>query len=338
MSSIAALPGLRIGHASNAALKSGVTVFLPDEPAVAAVHVAGGAPASRETDLLRPENTVERVDAIVFSGGSVFGLAAADGAMEWLAERGRGFVAGSVRVPIVVGASLFDLTNGGDKSKLVPNSARSTYHALGLVACRAADDAVAIGSVGAATGATTADLKGGFGAADMVLDDGARVAAFAAVNAVGRVTLGDTPYFRAAPYERDGEFGGLGLPSPLPADADAVVTKRLGQPQTNTTLAVIATDRALTRAEAKRMAIAAHDGLALAIFPAHTPFDGDAVFVLATGTSGEDSGGPDGLTALCAAATTTLARAIARGVYSAVAAPGDPVPTWRRRYGAAQRP
>ncbi len=331
-------PGLKVGHATNAKLKSGATAFLPDAPAVAAVHVAGAAPASRETDLLRPENTVERVDAVVFSGGSVFGLAAADGAAEWLAERGRGFVAGSVRVPIVVGASLFDLTNGGDKSILVPSSARSAYHALGLAACHAADDAVAMGSVGAATGATTADLKGGFGAAETMLDDGSRVTAFAAVNAVGRVTLGDTPHFRAAPYEKDGEFGGLGLPSPLPAEADAVVTKSLGEPQTNTTLAVIATDRALTRAEAKGVAIAAHDGLALAIFPAHTPFDGDAVFVLATGTSGADSGGPDGLTALCAAATTTLARAVARGVYAAVAAPGDPVPTWRRRYGAAPRP
>ncbi len=330
-------PGLTIGHATDTKLKSGVTVFLPDAPAVAAVHVAGGAPASRETDLLTPGNLVERVDAIVLSGGSAFGLAAADGVMEWLAARGRGFAVGPTHVPIVPASSLFDLTNGGDKSGIAPGAAHATYHALGLAACEAADSEVAIGSVGAGTGATTADLKGGFGAAETVLADGVRVAAFAAVNAVGRATLGETPYFRAAPFEKDEEFGGLGLPSPLPADADAIVTKRAAEPQANTTLAVIATDCALSRDEAKRLAIAGHDGLALAIFPAHTPFDGDTVFALSTGTGGSATGDPVRLTELCAAAAATLARAVARGVHAAVAAPGDPVPTWRRRYGADTR-
>ncbi len=326
-----AFPGLRIGHASDDALKSGVTVLLPDEPAVAAVHVAGGAPATRETDLLSPGNTVDRVDAVVLSGGSAFGLAAADGVMEWLAERGRGFRVGSVRVPIVPAASLFDLINGGDKSLLASTSARSVYHALGRAACDAANENVTIGSVGAGAGATTADLKGGFGAAETALPGGPQVAAFAAVNAVGRVTLGGTPHFRAAPFERDAEFGGLGVPSPLPADAGAVVIKQAAEPQASTTLAVIATDCALTRSEAKRLAIAAHDGIALSIFPAHTPFDGDLVFVLAVG--GERiSDGPAGMMALSAAAATTLARAVARAVHAADSAPGDRVPTWRERY------
>ena len=326
------LPGLRIGHASDDALKSGVTVLIADEPAIAAVHVAGGAPASRETDLLRPGNLVESVDAIVLTGGSAFGLAAADGAMEWLAAHGRGFAVSGTRVPIVPAAALFDLANGGDKARTKSTSARSTYHALAHAACDAAGDDAAEGSVGAGTGATTADLKGGFGAAGTVLADGTRVAAFAAANSVGSVTLGSTPYFRAAPFEHDGEFGGLGLPSPLPPDADAVVTKRPVEAGANTTLAVVATDCTLTRAEARRLAMVAHDGMALAIFPAHTPFDGDTVFTLATGRR-QGSRTPQDLMALCAAATTTLARAIARAVYAAEPAPGDRLPTWRERYG-----
>ncbi len=309
-------------------MKSGVTVFLPDEPAVAAVHVAGGAPASRETELLRPENTVERIDAIVLSGGSAFGLAAADGAMDWLAARGRGFAVGPVRVPIVPAASLFDLTNGGAK----PKDLASAYRALGSAACDAAKESAAAGSVGAGAGATTADLKGGFGMAETVLADGSRVASFVAVNAVGRVTLGATPHFRAAPYERNAEFGGLGLPATLPADAADVVTKRPIEPNASTTIAVVATDCALARAEAKRLAMAAHDGIALAVFPAHTPFDGDTVFALATGAR-QVTGGRLALAALCVAATETLARAIACAVHAATPASGDRKPTWRERYG-----
>jgi L-aminopeptidase/D-esterase-like protein len=235
-------------------------------------------------------------------------------------------------VPIVPAASLFDLANGGDKSRLASTTARSLYHALGHAACEAAGESVASGSVGAGVGATTADLKGGFGAAETVLADGACVAAFVAVNAVGRVTLGSTPHFRAAPYERDAEFGGLGLPSPLPPDADGVVVKETAESAASTTLAVVSTDCALTRVEAKRLAISAHDGIALAVFPAHTPFDGDTVFVLATGGEG-DAGGPRSLLALAAAATTTLARAIAAAVYAAEAARCDRLPTWRERYG-----
>jgi L-aminopeptidase/D-esterase-like protein len=320
-------PGLSIGHATDTALKSGVTVFLPDAPAIAAVHVAGGAPASREAAALSPENSVERVDAIVLTGGSAFGLAAADGAMDWLAAHGRGFAVGPVRVPIVAAAALFDLLNGGEK----PADLATAYRTLARTACEAAGSEVAIGSVGAGTGATTADLKGGFGAAETVLPDGSRVAAFVAVNAVGRVTLGTTPHFRAAPFEREAEFGGLGFPAVLPPDAGAVVTKRPMEPAANTTIALIATDCALSRAEAKRLAITAHDGIALGVFPAHTPFDGDTVFALATGTRAF-SGGVQALGPLSAAAPATLARAIARAVFAATPAPNDRFPTWRERY------
>lgn len=333
------LPGLRIGHAGDAGAKTGVTVFLPDEPAVAAVHVSGGAPASRETDVLRAGNLVGRVDALVLSGGSAFGLATADGVMDWLATHGRGFQVGAIRVPIVPAASLFDLANGGDKTSLAPGTAWSLYRALGKSACEAAfNDVVGVvdvGAVGAGTGATTADLKGGFGWAGADLSGGGRVAAFVAVNAVGRVTLGSTPHFRAAPFEIGDEFGGLGLPSPLAPDAASVVTKIRAEPAANTTLAVVATDISLTRDQAERLAIAAHDGLALSIFPAHTPFDGDTVFALSTGKR-PLADGSRGLLTLCAAATTCLARAIARAVYAATPAPGDRVPTWRERYGRTQ--
>jgi L-aminopeptidase/D-esterase-like protein len=327
------LPGLLVGHATHAGLRSGVTVLLPQRPAVAAVHVAGGAPASRETELLRPGNLVQRVDAIVLSGGSAFGLAAADGVMAWLKARGRGFPVGDIRVPIVPGASLFDLANGGDKSVL---GNPSVYAALGGVACDAAAEDVPLGSVGAGTGATTAALKGGFGMAEAVLADGTRLVAFAAVNALGSATFGSSPHFRAAPFERDGEFGGLGLPSPLPPDAADVVIKTPAQAGESTTLAVVSTDCDLSRDEALRLAVAAHDGIALAIYPAHTLFDGDTVFVLATGERTLPDR-PKSLVELTAVAAATLARAIARGVHAAEPAPGDRVPTWRQRLAEHRR-
>lgn len=327
-----ALPGLKVGHASDERLKSGVTVFLPDAPVVAAVHISGGAPASRETDLLSPGNSVEHVNAIVLSGGSAFGLASADGVMAWLAERKRGFQVGDFHVPIVPAAALFDLSNGGDKSAFPAGAAASLYGALGRAACEAAEAEASVGTVGAGTGATTADLKGGFGAATSTLTDGGRVAAYVAVNAVGRVTLGTSRHFRAAAFEIGSEFGGLGLPASLPADAAQPVTKRSPSPHANTTLAVIATDVPLTGSAAKRVAITAHDGIALAIFPAHTPFDGDTIFALTTARQ-PASFNRALLAEVCAAATTTLARAISRAVYSAEAAPNDRFPTWQVRYG-----
>lgn len=331
------LPGLRIGHATDPVLKSGVTVFLPDAPAIAAAHIAGGAPASRETDLLRPGNSVERVDAIVLAGGSAFGLSAADGVMHWLAARRRGFAVGDIRVPIVPAACLFDLANGGDKSP-VTAAGEPIYALLGAAACEAAATSTGLGSIGVGTGAATADLKGGFGAAATKLADGTAVAAFVAVNPVGRVTLGECANFRAAPFEIGAEFGGLGLPSPLPDDAADIVVKSSARARSSTTLAVVVTDCDLTRAAAKRLAVAAHDGIALAIYPAHTPLDGDTVFVLATGARQLSVAGPIGLMSLGAAATAALARAVALAVYAAAWAPGDRLPTWQERHGRRPKP
>jgi len=315
--------GLSVGHADDARLKSGVTVVLCDEPAVASGHVMGGAPGTRDSDMLAPEQTVGAVDAVVLSGGSAFGLESASGVMAGLVEAGRGLAIGPARVPIVPAAILFDLLNGGDKDW----GTASPYPALGRAALNAASRAFALGSVGAGTGATTVNLKGGLGSASMSLDSGITVAALVAVNALGQATIGDGPHFWAAPFERGGEFGGLGPPPAYPAEATALNFK--GQVErASTTIAVVATDARLSKAEAKRLAVMAHDGFARALWPSHTPMDGDMVFALATGraTAAAD------MIAIGAAGAACMARAIARGIYAATPAPGDLLPTWHEKF------
>lgn len=318
--------GLRVGNAEDRLLKSGSTVVVCDTPASASAQVLGGAPGTRETDLLEPHNSVQAVDAVFLSGGSAFGLDAGSGVHAALREDGRGFEVGPVRVPIVPGAILFDLLNGGAKEwgRYPP------YRDLGYEATRAASLDFALGSHGAGTGALTAGLKGGLGSASATLGGGTTVGALVAVNALGSVTFGSSRHFRAAQHEIGDEFGGLGLPRSLPADSAEIVTKmNLGQPRdANTTIAVIATDAVLAKSECKRLAVAAHDGFARAIWPSHTPLDGDIVFSLATGRSGR---APDaaGFVELCAAASAVMARAIARGVYLARPEPGDVMPCFR---------
>ena len=319
--------GLRVGHAEDAALRSGVSVVVFDAPAVAAVDVRGGAPGARETDLLALENTVERVDALVLSGGSAFGLDAAGGAMAALRAMGRGFAVGDARVPIVPAAILFDLTNGGDKDW----GLHAPYRDLGLAATQAAGAPAALGSVGAGVGARLGTgLRGGLGQASAVDPvTGATVGALVAVNALGAATVGDGPHFWAAPFERDAEFGGLGWPDRF---ADAPPAAR--GPGESTTLAVVATDAALTGPQAKRLAVMAQDGLARALRPAHTPLDGDLVFAAATGP-GPTVTDVAALSALGALAADTLARAVARGVWAAASSAGmdGMPPAWRDRFG-----
>jgi len=318
--SISDVPGLSVGQASDATLKSGVSVIVGDQPMVAGVHVMGGAPGTRETDLLRPDATVGEVDALVLSGGSAFGLAAASGVADALAADGRGFLAAGYNVPIVPAAILFDLANGGEKEW-----ADNPYPALGRAAYDACGSEMALGSVGAGTGANVAGLKGGLGSASALLPSGGVVGALVGVNALGQVTVGDGPHFWAAPWEEAGEFGGLGVAT----DVSASVRTKLGD-TVNTTIAVVATDLALTKAEATRMAIAAHDGMARAIVPSHTPMDGDLVFACATGGRKPDE---RDLGFLGHVAATCLARAIARGIYHATPADGDPYPTWAEKFG-----
>ena len=321
------IAGVRVGHADDAALASGVTAILFDQPAVAAIDIRGGGPGVREDALLDPVNTVERIDGIALSGGSAFGLEAASGIQAWLAERGRGFAVRDALIPIVPGAIMFDLLNGGNKAwgRYAP------YRELGY----AADTTFALGSVGAGLGATTANLQGGLGSASATTPGGIKVAAIAVVNAVGSVTVGDGPWFWAAPYETDGEFGSRGLPASFTPEMLAMRIK--GGPAAsaseNTTITLIVTDAILTKAQAKRLAMMAQTGMARAIYPVHLPLDGDIVFAAATCAKPIEP--LVALSELGMVAANVLARAIARGVYHARRLPFDgALPSWQDRFGS----
>jgi L-aminopeptidase/D-esterase-like protein len=325
------IAGVRVGHADDAALASGVTAVIFDSPAVAAIDVRGGGPGTREGSLLDLANTVERIDAVALAGGSAFGLEAGGGVQAWLAEQGRGFAVRGAIIPIVPGAIIFDLLNGGDKAwgRFAP------YRELGYAAAKAADVDFAIGSVGAGLGATTANFKGGLGSASAATQAGVRVAALAVVNAVGSVTVGDGPWFWAAPFEIGNEYGGRGLP---PSFTPTMLEMRLkgGAAATaveNTTLAVVVTDAILTKPQAKRLAMIAQTGFARAIYPVHAPLDGDVVFAAATCEKPIDP--LVGLTELGMVAANVVARAIARGVYAATSLPfPGALPAWKDRFGA----
>jgi L-aminopeptidase/D-esterase-like protein len=323
------IAGVRVGHAENADIASGVTAVIFDQPAVTSADVRGGGPGIRDGALLELANTVERVDAIALSGGSAFGLEAGGGVQAWLAEHGRGFPVGDALIPIVPGAVMFDMLNGGNKKwgRFPP------YRDLGYEAAAAAATKFQLGSVGAGLGATTANFKGGIGSASAVTPDGVRVAAIASVNAVGSVTVGNGPWFWAAPFETDNEFGGRGLPPTFSADMLAMRLK--GAPATtaieNTTLAIVVTDAILTKPQAKRLAMIAHTGFARAIYPVHAPLDGDIVFAAATCAKPIDP--LIGLTELGAIAANVVARAIARGVYEAKALPfAGALPAWKDKF------
>lgn len=316
--------GITVGNAFDAQVRTGVSVVLPTPRAVAAVDVRGGGPGSRETDALDPTNLVQEVDAIVLSGGSVYGLDAASGVVGWLGARGRGFAfASSNKVaPIVPAAILFDLTNGGDKEW----GEASPYTQLGAQAVAAAHETFKLGNVGAGYGAQAGTLKGGLGSASVVTDEGLQVGALIAVNPFGSVVLPGTKNFWAAPFELSAEFGGAGWPSQMPTPTDDFfhgtkaegAGKELISPGTNTTIGVIAVNAKLTQVECKRVAMMAHDGLARAIRPIHTPVDGDILYVISTGAMEvPDASRPLAIAHLGSLAADCVARAVARGVYEA---------------------
>jgi L-aminopeptidase/D-esterase-like protein len=298
-----------------------------DQPAVASIAILGGAPGVRDAALLEPEMTVERVNALVLSGGSAFGLDAMGGVQSVLRQQGRGFQIGSVTVPIVPGAILFDLLNGGDKDW----GERPPYWDLGRAAALAASAGSELGTAGAGFGATTANLKGGLGSASATTASGFVVGALVAANSLGQGTIGAGPHFWAAPYERGDEFGRLGWPAPLPADTLAMRVK--GDLPANTTIAIVATDAELTKAQAKRLAVMAHDGMARALRPAHAALDGDLVFAGATARAAQAPTMRD-LTEIGLCAADCLARAIARAIYEASALPfAGALPAWRGVFG-----
>jgi L-aminopeptidase/D-esterase-like protein len=323
------VPGLLVGNAQDDVIKTGATVVTADQPFTASVHIMGGAPGTRETDLLAPDKLVPAVDAIFLSGGSAFGLDAGSGVMDGLRKVGRGFPVGAMTVPLVPGAILFDLINGGDKAWN-----ENPYCALGRAAFDAAGVDFELGSHGAGTGATAAMQKGGLWSASVELADGTIVGALVAANPIGSVTTPGSQTFWAAPYEVGDEFGGLGVNpasnlGDLPASEKAAAMTLSAQP-TNTTIAVVATNAVLTKAQCQRVAVAAHDGMARAIVPSHTPYDGDLVFALSTGRA-DEAVDDAALLAIGHAAAVCLSRAIARGIYHATPADNDLLPCWSQQ-------
>ncbi len=309
--------GLAVGQAEDAQVRTGVTVILAEAASAAAVDVRGGAPGTHDTEALDPLSLAGGVDAVVLSGGSAFGLDAASGVQSVLRARGRGFsiAPGAPPVPIVSGAILFDLANGGNKDwgEIPP------YRALARAACETAGAAFALGNAGAGFGAVAGAYKGGLGSASWVDDDGITVGAIVAVNAVGSPLIPGTDVFWAFPFEQDGEFGGRFLKERLPPMRLGLAPDMKGRvlAQANTTIALVATDADLTRIELKRMAIMAADGFARALRPVHTPFDGDLVYALSTARKAIAEPRPRAVMRLGAIAADCLARAIARGVYEA---------------------
>lgn len=311
---IADVPGVKVGQSEDARVRTGVTVILPDAPAIVAGDIRGGGPGTRESDLLDPSTLVDRADAIVLAGGSSYGLGAADGVAAFLGANGRGFrlmeVPGVPPSPIVPAAILYDLANGGDKNW----GERPPYYELGLRAAGAASRRVTQGRAGAGLGARAGAEAGGIGSVSYDAGDGLMIGAIMAVNSFGSVRAPGGRAFWAAPFEIDREFGALGAPAAgaahdLPADT------KLAAPRANTTIGVVAVNAALSQAEARRVAIMAQDGLARAIRPVHGPTDGDVIFVLAT--PGAPVAGPLALTRIGAIAADCVARAIARGVFEA---------------------
>jgi len=321
------VPGLKVGHSEDFKLGSGTTVIVFDTPAVGSIDLRGGGPGTRETALLDPAQTVEGIDAITLSGGSAFGLDAASGVQAWLKEHGRGFAVGTARVPIVPAAILFDLLNGGDKDwgRYPP------YRELGYQAAASASVTFSLGSAGAGTGATTAICKGGLGSASAQTSDGATVGALAVVNAAGSVLIDRGPWFWAAPFEQNAEYGGRGLPQPFPSGTFDPLIK--GAVRANTTLVIVATDAILNKALAKRLAVMAQSGLSRAIYPVHAPLDGDLVFAASTGQ--RPLADPlYAMTKLGTVAANVVARAIARGVFEAAALPfPGALKSWRDQFG-----
>ena len=321
------VPGLRIGNAHNAALGSGVTVALFDEPAVVSCEAMGGAPATRETDLLQPGKMVPGIHGVVLSGGSAYGLDAAGGVQAYLREQGIGFAVREALVPLVSQASSFDLINGGNKDwgRYPP------YRDLGYEAASRAGLSFDLGTAGGGFGATTANLKGGLGSASATTSSGLAVGALVIVNSIASAIIGEGPHFWAGALEEDGEYGGLGLPAQVTPGMRRLIWK--GGPQPATTIALIATDAVLTKAQAKRLAVASHAGLARGLRFSHALFDGDTIFAAATGRKAFQDEAAE-FTELTALAADCLTRAIARGVYEATALPYPAAqPAWQDRFG-----
>ena len=318
--------GVMVGNSHNEIIKSGVTVFTSDKRFAAAVTVLGGAPGTRETDLLESDKLVEKIDAIVLSGGSAFGLDAATGVVDCLRKENRGYPLKDINIPIVPSAILADLFNGGDDQW-----EENPYGNLGKLAFNSISNSFEIGTIGAGYGATTSNLKGGLGSASIVLGNGATVGALVAVNPSGSVVTDGSNSFWATPFEIGDEFGGKEFIPPK----NIFIEYQRGDDAAkdafsidNTTIAIVATDLELSKVELKRISVAAHDGMSRAILPSHTPYDGDLIFAASTGRK-KIKIEPSDIYNIGNAAAICLSRAIARGVYEAKSEKNDLLPTWQ---------
>lgn len=316
------IPGLLVGHATDPHVASGVTVLRPNGCWTASVDIRGGGPGGRESAALEPENMVGQLHALVFAGGSVFGLGAADAVASQLSAAGVGLrlSAGTPAIPIVPAAVLHDLANGGDKAWGVA----PPYSRLGAEALSSCEERFAMGSVGAGRGAMAGVRIGGLGSTSLELGNGLRVGALVVANPIGSVFMPDGETFWAWPWEIDGEFGGRQPPPPMDCSDPLPELSRLDamgrlQAGANTTLVAVACNARLSTAECKRLAIMAQDGIARAIRPAHLPYDGDSVFALASGALALTAGARRQveLSRIGSAAADCVARAIARGVHLA---------------------
>lgn len=317
------VPGILIGNAQDKKLMSGCTVLTTSVPLIGGISILGGAPGTKDTELLNPDKTVTQINGLVLSGGSAFGLDSASGVMKYLREKKAGFKVGPHLIPIVPTAVLFDLDAGGDH-----NWSTNPYPDLGYKAAKGASKDFSIGSFGAGTGATTVNLKGGLGSASLELSDGTIIGAIVAVNPVGSVIVGEGPHFWAAPFEIMEEFGGKGMAPYFDVNKKPTTKTDMGS---STTIGIIATNATLTKAGNKRLAVAAHDGLARSIYPSHTAMDGDLIFGVSTNEKPQKNSITntielENMAAIC------MARAIARGVYSATYSNRDKVPTWKFKY------
>ncbi len=315
------IPGLLIGNAQSDSLKSGVTVLFAEKPFLTGVNIMGGAPGTREIDLLAPDKLVQKVDAIVLSGGSVFGLDSASGITDELLKKKRGFPTSASPVPIVPSAIIYDLNNGGNK-----NWDLNPYRKLGIEALKSVSTTFKLGSVGAGSGATTSNLKGGLGSSSVILDDGYTVSALVVVSSVGSTVVGKSKHFWAAPFELAGEFGNFGTAKKFDNSSTGWSNLKPLKGE-STTIGIVATNATLDKAQATRIAIAAQDGMARAIFPSHTPFDGDLLFAVSTQEL-DLKDAPLDTCKIGHAAAQCVARSIARAVYHAEPSFNDLLPCW----------
>ena len=318
--------GVLVGNSHDEIMKSGVTVFTSEKRFAAAVTVLGGAPGTRETDLLESDKLVEKIDAIVLSGGSAFGLDAATGVVDCLRKENRGYPLKDMHIPIVPSAILADLFNGGDDQWK-----ENPYRKLGKLAFNSISNSFRIGTIGAGYGATTSNLKGGLGSTSIVLGNGATVGALVAVNPSGSVVTDGSNSFWASPFEIGDEFGGKEFIPPKNIFTEyhrGDDTRKDNFSIDNTTIAIVATDLELSKVELKRISVAAHDGMSRAILPSHTPYDGDLIFAVSTGRK-KIKINPNDIYNIGNAAAICLSRAIARGVYEAKSEKNDLLPTWQ---------